>query len=172
MSLDFKNQQIEVSGFDDLFKKMDELKNEIGPAKTDSIWRKAMLFAMEPVLQDAKSFAPKDTGQLADHIYMKAHKPQSRDQASKYYDGEQYMARVTVSPIRENSQLRVVLNKRGRFQNVWAKKRPVGISQEFGNARTPWHPFMRPALSNNIDRVQSRLAQSIWEAIDKLATKG
>ena len=77
---------LKVEGFDDLFKQMDELKEEIGKGKTDRIWRNAMTYAFKPVLDKAKELAPKDTGQLADHLYLKIQKPQSRDKSSKYYD--------------------------------------------------------------------------------------
>ena len=52
-----------VDGFDDLFKRMDEIREEIGNGKTDRIWREALTAAMEPVLIAAKAAAPKDSGQ-------------------------------------------------------------------------------------------------------------
>lgn len=160
MSVEFK-----VDGFTELYKAMDELAEEIGKGKTDRIWRNALAYAFEPVLQDAKTYAPKDSGQLADRIYMKVHRPMARDKAGQRYDGEMYMARVTASTVRDESVLKVVLNKRGKFQSVWTNKRPVAISNEFGNARTPMKQFLRPALRNNIDKVISRLGQSIWSEI-------
>lgn len=160
----------DVEGFDELFAAMDELREEIGKGKTDRIWRNAMQYAMEPVLQDAKTYAPYDeqskTGHMRDHIYMKVHRPMQRDKNGKYYAGEMYMARVTVSPIREDTRMDVVLNKKGKFQTVYRNKKPVAVSQEFGNARVPAQPFLRPALSNNIDRMQSRLGWSIWNQIE------
>lgn len=158
-----------IEGFEALFKRMDELRDEVGKAKTDRIWRQCMLYAMEPVLQDAKTFAPKRTGQLADHIYMKAHKPQMRDKASITYRGESYIARVTSSPIRDDSRLETILNKKGKFQSYWTKKRPVGISNEFGNKRTPKHDYMRPALIENIEKVQRRLGEALIVQINKIA---
>ena len=162
MQISFK-----AEGFEDLFKRMDNLRQEIGNGKTDRIWRDILTYAMEPVLQDAKVYAPHDTGQLADHIYMKVQKPQARDKASSTYQGEMYLARVTVSSLRDDSVLSTTLNKRGKFQNVWGNKRPVAISQEFGNARTSPHPFLRPALQNNIENIQTRLAQAIMVQLDK-----
>ena len=166
MSIDFSAN---VEGFEALFKRMDELREEIGKAKTDRIWRNVMLYAMEPVLQDAKTFAPKRTGQLEEHIYMKAHKPQMRDKAAFTYQGESYIARVTSSPIRDDSVLQTILNKKGKFQSYWTKKRPVGISNEFGNKRTPKHDFLRPALTDNINKIQTRLGQALMVQIDKIA---
>lgn len=161
--------QFKVEGFEQLFKRMDDLRDEIGKTKTDRIWRNVLLYAMEPVLQDAKTFAPKDTGQLADHIYMKAHRPQMRDKASMYYDGESYIVRVTSSPIRDDSRLETILNKKGKFQSYWTKKRPVAVSQEFGNKKTDKHSFMKPALTDNIEKIQTRLGQALKAQIDKIA---
>lgn len=161
-----------VSGFDELFKKMDELAEEIGKGKTDKIWRGAMRYAMEPVLQDARSFAPVNTGQTKDKIYMKVHKPQNRDKESQSFQGEMYIARVTASTLREDSIQNFVLNKRGRLQTVWSNKSRAPVSQEFGNAKTPAHPFMRPALEYNYDRVQSRLGWAIWQQIEEKTKKG
>ena len=161
MSVEFK-----MEGFDELIKAMDELAEEIGKAKTDRIWRNAMAYAMEPVLEDARAFAPKDTGQLAERIYMKVHRPMARDKNGKYYAGETYMARVTSSPIRNESKLKTVLTKRGKFQTYWVNKRPVAVSKEFGNAKSAMVPFLRPALSYNTDKVISRLGQAIWSEVN------
>ena len=160
------------TGFEELFKKMDDLSEEVGKGKTDRIWRNAVKYAFEPVLQDAKTYAPKDTGQLSENIYMAVHKPKSRDKKSMTYQGEMYMARVTASPVRDDSIKKTVLNRRGKFQSYYANKRPVALSKEFGNARTTAKPFLRPALQSNMDRVQTRLAQSVWEAIQNLVKKG
>lgn len=160
--------EFSTSGFEELFKRMDALSEEIGKGKTDRIWRNAMTYAMEPVLQDAKSFAPKDSGQMASRIYMRVHKPQARDKGSQSYNGEMYIARVTASSLRDDSVQNFVVNKRGKLQTVYSNKRPVPVSQEFGNARTSGKPFMRPALEMNIDRVKSRLGWAIWQKIQEL----
>jgi HK97 gp10 family phage protein len=165
-------QEFSVEGFPELFAAMEDMKEEIGKGKTDKIWRTAMTAAFAPVLQSAKAKAPKDTGQLSQRIYMKVHRPNSSDKKSKYYEpGEIYMARVSASPLRDESMLHVILNKRGKFQNVWKNKRPVAISQEFGNASTPQHPFLRPALESNINNVLGILSESLQLAIEEVARK-
>lgn len=164
--------EYQVEGFPELFAAMDALKEEVGKGKTDRIWRDAMTRAFTPVLNAAKQNAPKDTGQLAERIYMKVHRPNQGDKGSKYYEqGEIYMARVSASPLRDTSTLHTILNKRGKFQNVWRGKRPVAISQEFGNASTPKHPFLRPALEANTKLVTDILADSLKIAIDEIARK-
>jgi len=172
MAIDYN---VEVDGMEALFKKMDELRDEIGKGKTDKIWRDALSYAMEPVLQDCISNAPYDEnskdGHMRDHIYMSVHKPMGRDKKSSSYQGELYMARVTVSPIRDSTTYHTVLNKRGRFQTVAKGQKPVAVSMEFGNARTPAHPFIRRSLSENITTVQTRLGQAIMAQITKIAEK-
>jgi HK97 gp10 family phage protein len=169
MEINLKNN---VTGFDELFRAMDELAEEIGKGKTDKIWKKSLGYAMKPVLEDAKALAPRDTGQLADHIYLKIQRPQGRDKSSKYYKGEMFMARVTVSPKREDTITKTTLNKKGKFQTYSANLKPVALSQEFGNRRLQnsefgtaargSHPFMRPALEKNYQNVIDRLGTALW----------
>ena len=163
------NAQFEVDGFAELFTALDDIKEEIGKGKTDKIYRSALKSAMQPVLDAAKSAAPKNTGQMADHIYMKVHRPQKRDKSGKYYDGEVYMARVSVSPVREDTQLHHIVNKRGKIQTVLRNKKPVALSQEFGNARTPSHPFLRTALESKATQVVDILGAILKINIEEFA---
>ena len=145
-----------TTGFDDLFKRMDKLAEEIGKGKTESIWKKAMGFAIAPVYEQARSNASAhvDTGQMLDHIYMKVHRPQARDKSSLSYRGELFLARVTLNPKRDDSQAKTTLSKSGRFRTAWKHA-----------------PFLRPALDTNIKNVQDRLGVSVWAAISKIAEK-
>lgn len=150
-----------VEGFDDLYKAMDDLAEEIGKAKTDRIWKRSLGIAMEPVLRQVRDNAPYLTGQLHDHVYMKAHRPAGRDKQSSSYRGEVFMARVSVSPKRDDSVEKTVLNKRGKFQ-TYGLHRPVALAHEFGNAKQAARPFIRPALEGNYDLIIERLGQAIW----------
>jgi HK97 gp10 family phage protein len=163
---------IGTTGFDDLFKQMDNLAQEIGKGKTDAIWRKAMDYAFSPVYDRAKSNASMhvDTGQMLNHLYMKVQRPQARDKSSLSYRGEMFMARVTLNPKREDSQVKTTLNKGGKFKTVWNHP-PVGLALEFGTAEMAARPFLRPALDSNIQNVQDRLGVSVWDAISKIAKK-
>lgn len=161
--------EFKVDGFDELFAGMAELKEEIGKGKTDRMWREALTIAAQPILDSAKRNAPIDTGQLEEHIYMKVQRPMARDKAGKYYAGEMYMARITVSPIREDTELHFIVNKRGRVQPVYRNKRPVALSQEFGNAHNGAHPFLRPALESNVNLVVEILGDRIKLILDKFA---
>ena len=159
------NVSFKVEGFEQLFKHMEELKEEIGKGKTDRIWRSSLLYAFIPVLETAKSMAPHDTNQLRDHLYIKAHRPRSGDKAGKYYQGEQWMVRVTLNPKRDDSVQKVTLNKKGKFQNRFVN-RPVGLAQEFGSANNSAHPFLRPALEGNVNEVIDRLGKKLWSNLN------
>lgn len=155
-----------VTGFEGLYQAMDELEQEIGTAKTDRIWRGALKQAMEPVLIAAKDRAPKDTGQLAAHITATARRPTARDRRSMSYAGEAFLATVTSSAIRNDTVRATELTKKGKFKNKYQNVKPVPVSQEFGNARTPAHPYMRLALETNADAVISRLGKILWAEIN------
>ena len=159
------NQSFKVEGFDELFKAMDELASEIGKTKTDKIWKKALGYAFLPVLESARDAAPTDTGQLKEHVYMKVQKPSARDKASNKYQGESFMARVTVGPKRIESVEHTHIVKKGK-EKITYKNPPVALAMEFGTAKVSAQPFMRPALENNVDRVISRLGYSVMAAIE------
>lgn len=159
------NKEFQVQGFDELFVAMDELAKEIGQTKTDNIWKKALGYAFTPVLESAKSLAPSDTGQLKQGIYMKVSRPTSRDKGSSTYQGESFMARVTSSAKREDSKLDIQITKKGKERKIYTN-RPVGLAAEFGTADTAPHPYLRPSLENNADRVISRLGYSVMAAIE------
>jgi HK97 gp10 family phage protein len=165
--------EVKVTGFAELFKAMDDLSQEIGKAKTDRIWRNAMEFAFEPVLQAAKASAPVASGQLRDHLYIKAHRPTGRDKRALSYQGETFMVRVTSSPKREESVVNTVITKKGKERQVWSN-RPVALAMEFGTAKNPAQPFLRPALESNIQNIQDRLGKAIWYEMEwgKYAKKG
>lgn len=160
------NRAFKVEGFDELFKAMDELALEVGKAKTDRIWKKALGYAFMPVLEAAKTGAPEGkTGQLKEHVYMKVQRPQARDKASGKYQGEAFMARVTVGPKRQESVEKTLILKKGKEKTIY-NHRPVALAMEFGTAHTSAQPFMRPALENNVDRVINRLGYSVMAAIE------
>lgn len=160
------NKEFQVEGFDELFKAMDALGQEVGKAKTDNIWKKALGYAFAPVLDSAKSLAPEgDTHQLKDGIYMKVSRPTSRDKASSTYKGESFMARVTSSAKRDDTKVHTVITKKGKERKIYTN-RPVGLAAEFGTADTPAHPYLRPSLENNADRVINRLGYSVMAALE------
>lgn len=118
---------------------------------------KAVKVAMEPVMASVISRAPYDqsnTGpiHLRDTARIDGRIPTSADRKSEYV-----------------SQTDAVIGV------VSVKKSAVSLSQEFGNARTPPHPYLRVSLESNRDNIvnllKSELAVSIPAYAKKLAKR-
>lgn len=54
---------------------------------------------------------------------------------------------------------------------VSVKKSAVSLSQEFGNARTPAHPYLRMSLESNRDNIQNILKSELAVSIPAYAKK-
>ena len=161
-----------VVGFDELIKAVNDLSEEITKGKTARIWTNSLRYAMQPVKDTAKMLIDSKThgsGQLANSLYLKVHKPQARDKASASYMGETYMARVGIRAKREGSEegTSTYTTKKGKtvtrkFVKFHGSNRPVAMALEFGTAKMGAEPFFRAALESNIQKVQTRLAQALW----------
>lgn len=170
-----------ITGFDELMKAMDELSQEITQGKTARIWGNALRYAMIPVKETAQQIVTArafDSGQLANSLYIKVHKPQARDKASGSYMGETYMARVSVSSKRAESEIKTTMYTTKKGKNITREyigfhksNRPVsmainfGTKTELGDVHTPAQPFLRPALEANILKVQERLGRALWHEL-------
>ena len=159
-------------GFEDLGKKLDALREAFGDRKVDRLAKKALEAAMAPVLNTAIANAPKDTGELSEHIYLRVKKPTSVDKASKYYQGEAVFARVTSSAVRSTSVKVYGLRKsksgyKERFSH-YRNTRPVPVSQEYGNKRTPKHSYIREALRSNSTTVIESFESELKQLIENL----
>jgi HK97 gp10 family phage protein len=147
-----------AEGFEELEQQLIELANNF---RADTAVRgavnKAVAKALEPVLASAIADAPRDeknTGpiHLQDTIRSNVRIPTSADRKSEFVSPTDFFIGV-----------------------VSVKKSAVSLSQEFGNARTPQHPFLRTALERNRDNVinilKSELAVSIPAQAQKLAKR-
>lgn len=143
-----------MQGFDELEKQLLDLAQGM---RADIVARQTMAKAAEramfPVLQDAVAYAPFDV-KNTDGIHLKytirldARVPSDRDKMSDYVNDTD--AAIAV---------------------VSAKKSAVSLSQEFGNARTPAKPFLRPALDVNSEQVVGILADELGRFIPEYAAK-
>jgi len=163
-----------VTGFDELMRAMDDLSKEISQGRTARIWKNAMRYAMQPVEDTARMLIQaqtRGTGTLADSLYIAVHKPTARDKRSGSYMGDTYIARVGVTAKRPESKMNTVVysTKKGltKSRDYLAGKtnRPVAIAVEFGTADVSSRPFLRPALTNNLQQVQQRLGDALWREL-------
>lgn len=125
--------------------------------KADAVARNTMVKAakeaMEPVFNTAIQMAPYDEKNkgpvhLRDTIRLDARIPTEKDRMSKYIEPTDAVVAI-----------------------VSAKKSSVSLAQEFGNARTPMHPFLRPALDTNAQNVVNALGQKLGSFIEDYAAK-
>lgn len=125
-----------VEGLEDIETALSALADGL---RSDLVMRntvtKAAKRAMEPVASDVLTSAPydeKNTGplHLRDTVRLDARTPSAKDyQSSMVNQTDIVIAMVSV------------------------KKSAVSLSQEFGNAVTPPHPYLRNSLERNFQRV-------------------
>lgn len=186
------NQYANIEGMDALLKAMDELSQEITVHKTRRIWNNAMRYAMIPAKETAQMLIKSQAGIYATHqlenaLYIATHRPTARDKRSSAYMGESYIARVSVTAKRDDSVegISSYTTKKGKvmtrkYIKFHGSNRPVALAFEFGTPRrlaklaaqiefgTPKlgaRPFMRTAFSQNVQKIQERLARSLWHEL-------
>lgn len=178
-----KNFQIKgIKETTDAFK---ELADEIGNKKANSKFlRPALKKAMLPVLNVARMLVPRDTQQLAKSLEINVKKPSSKDKRSKYVNNsDTLIALVETKPIKAkdkkaHSDLKSSLGKksiklntkkfyegRGYFYDARA------IANEFGTAKRPAKPFLRPAMEGQAGNVLDLLSNLIDQKIRQFRSK-
>jgi len=174
-------------GLSDVLQVFDELAREIGDKEARSkILIPATKKAMQPVLGMAQQNAPVDTGGLRLSLQVEARRPSRRDRRSKYVSNtDTVIAVVTTASGRKLKQMsegkglersRKRLAKMGmeqqdasRFMGVDSDAR--AIAQEFGTARNPAQPYLRPSLENNAMVVANDLGQTLATQINKYKSR-
>ncbi len=133
---------VKTEGFEDIELALSELADSFrvdGVARTDLVMRntvtKAAKRAMEPVAADVITNAPYDennTGpiHLRGTVSLDARTPNAMDYQSTMVNQTDIVVSI-----------------------VSVKKSGVSLSQEFGNAVTPAHPYLRNSLERNFQRV-------------------
>lgn len=151
-------QIFKEEGFEELEQQLLEMAQGFrGDLVMRNTVNKAVRVALEPVLASVIAKAPYDDKNdgpihLRDTARLDARIPTSSDRKSEFV-----------------SQTDAVIGV------VSVKKSAVSLSQEFGNARTPQHPFLRVSLESNRDNIinilKSELAVSIPAYAKKLAKR-
>lgn len=171
-------------GLSDVLQVFDELAREVGDKEAKSkILVPAVRKAMQPVLGNAQQNAPVDTGGLRLSLQVEARRPNRRDRRSKYVSNtDTVIAAVTTASGRKLKQMsegkgleraRARLAKMGgdssRFMGIDSDAR--AIAQEFGTAKTPQQPYLRPALENNAMVVTNELGRTLAAQIEKYKSR-
>jgi len=151
---------IKLEGIGSVDKALRELEIEFGDKMARSkVLIPAVREAMKPVLQAAKTGAPKETGDLTRSLIVEARRPTRKDRRSKYVtQTDTVIAAVTTASGKKLAKMGIKSDARA-------------IAQEFGTARHPAQPYLRPALENNLQNTVSKLADILARRITQFRAK-
>lgn len=182
---------IKLEGLGDVISAFDELAQQIGDRKARSkILIPAARSAMKPILAMAQQNAPVDTGALKLMLQVNARRPTSRDRRSKYITGnDAVIATVTTASGKkmaamsegkglERSKRRIASMENDAHVGAYLahnfkgfKSDARAIAQEFGSAKTPAQPYLRPALESQSQQTVDKLADELRKYISKFRAK-
>ena len=144
--------EVEITGLDDVVNRLQRLAN---PRKTKSIARKAARQAMNIVRDAARNNAkaiddPETSEKIFKNIKVSAGKTRNPNEI----------------------KMRVGVDGGASFSNPNPKPTSGGDTRhwrwvEYGKSGVPATPFMRPALTNNIQKVTDKFAESFSLELDK-----
>ena len=138
-----------TEGFDEFEKILIKMGEDVKYDKGAKILVKAAKIAMQPVADMMRELIPydmdnKEGEHMRDTIRVSARITNAKDKRSIYYqNGDVVVGEVSIKT-----------DKRG-------------ISQEFGNGRNPAHPFLRPSIEWQVDKIVNILGTYLAFELDK-----
>jgi hypothetical protein len=176
---------IKLEGIGEVDKALRQLEADFGQKESAKrVLVPAVRESLQPVLMQAIANAPKDTGGLALSLQVEARRPTARDRRSKYItQTDTVIGAVTTASAKKLARMsegkgllsaRRKLKKLG-FENAKAfmgiESDARAVAQEFGSARNPATPYLRPALEVNAQSTVSRLALILARRINEFRSK-
>ena len=161
--------QFKMEGVKELEEVFNQMNDELGEKDAKRILNRAVRLSMKPVLDAARSLAPEDTGALRASLQIEARKPSKKDKRSKYVsENDAVIGLVTTAPGAKLARI-AFKNKKtdSKFLQIGIKSDARAVANEFGTAKMPAKPFMRPALESNKEQVTSSLANSLRQVLEK-----
>ena len=150
--------------FEDLSK---QIANDFGYKDASNIMVSAARLAMRSALNAAKSLAPVDTGALQMSLQIEARKPRHKDRRSKYVSqNDVAIALITTAPGKKLAKTKFTNQKTGTIQTGIRSDARATV-MEFGSAKTPAQPYLRPALESSSSTVTRDLGKSLGAALEK-----
>jgi HK97 gp10 family phage protein len=156
---------VKLEGFAELESTLLQLSSQISSRGENLEFRRILTksaeAAMRPVEETARALAPYDANRPA----RKANQPHLKNTV-------RLDARV---PSEKDKMSHFVNESDAAIAVVSVKKSAVSLSQEFGNATTPQHPFLRVSLEQNRKRVtdilKSEMEMRMGAFVQRLAKK-
>lgn len=176
---------IKLEGIGDVDKALRDLEADFGQKESAKrVLVPAVRESLRPVLMAAIQNAPRDTGGLALSLQIEARRPTARDRRSKYItQTDTVMGAITTASGKKLARMstgkglltaRKKLKKMG-FENAESftgiESDARAIAQEFGTARNPASPYLRPALEANAQTTVNRLADILKRRIAEFRSK-
>jgi HK97 gp10 family phage protein len=169
-----------IEGLDNVLRNFDEIAEQIGDKKaTSKVLVPALREAMKPALQAIRARAPKDTGALANNLWIEARRPNKRDKRSLYVrQGDTTIALVTTKAFPKKLKKKFYADNKDMTSTQRAKAFKKfalstgfpydarAVAQEFGSARNPAHPFMRVGLESASQTILENLGKILSYRID------
>jgi hypothetical protein len=176
---------IKLEGIGEVDKALRQLEADFGQKESAKrVLVPAVRESLQPVLRQAIANAPKDTGGLALSLQVEARRPTARDRRSKYItQTDTVIGAVTTASAKKLARMsegkglltaRRKLKKLG-FENanafVGIESDARAVAQEFGSARNPATPYLRPALEANAQSTVTNLGQILARRINEFRSK-
>jgi hypothetical protein len=176
---------IKLEGLGEVDKALRQLEADFGQKESAKrVLVPAVRESLQPVLRQAIANAPKDTGGLALSLQVEARRPTARDRRSKYItQTDTVIGAVTTASAKKLARMsegkglltaRRKLKKLG-FENanafVGIESDARAVAQEFGSARNPATPYLRPALEANAQSTVTNLGQILARRINEFRSK-
>lgn len=136
---------VKVEGLSDLSRRLKNLSDEV----TKKIARSATASAAGVIKKAAQAKVPVDTGNLRKNIIVK-----------RLPKGESSLTSEHIVTVRQGK--RTKKQKDAGVRDAW-----YGSLVEFGTARAPAQPFMRPALDENGDKAVQAMKSTIERRLKK-----
>lgn len=151
---------IKLTGMAEVEDALNRLNEDFGDKMARSkVLVPAVREAMKPVLAQARSNAPIDTGGLRRSLQVEARRPTRKDKGSKYVSStDTVIALVTTAPGKKLAKMGINSDARA-------------IAQEFGTAKTPAHPYLRTAMESQSSIVVENLKDILIRRIDTFRKK-
>lgn len=160
-----------VEGMQDFENLIKEMQQDFGEKDQKKILVKAVRKSMATVLNTAKNNVPVDTGALRASLRLEVRKPSRKDKRSKYVmPTDIVIGNVTTAPGNVLAKKKFMNVKTGQIQKG-IESDARHIANEFGTAKMPAKPYLRPAMESQGGNVVNSLAQSLKEALQKYRAK-
>lgn len=161
------NVTFKIEGVQEFETLIKEMQQDFGENDQKKILNKAVRKSMTPVLNTAKSLVPIDTGALRASLRLEVRKPSRKDRRSKYVsENDVVIGNVTTAPGNVLAKKSFKNMRSGQVQ-TGIKSDARAIANEFGTAKMPAKPYLRPALESQSGNVVNKLGQSLREVLEK-----